>query len=160
MQRAAHSLQTCTTARGDTIHKASSFTQKNCRKFKIFCNICLFVFISFTLMHTLVIFFLPPTINLISQPSSRSFSIPPLPVQAEMGEGLRRKGEEEELKQDARIKYALTVFDCFCTIFLEWIWSRAGLLPEYLTASSVSLSTIPLIYRSLDEHLLQHLPQI
>ncbi len=131
------------------------------RQFKIFFNICLFVFISFTLMHTLVIFFLPPTINLISQPSSRSFFLsPPLPVQAEMREGLRRKGEEEELKQDARIKCALTVFDCFCTIFLEWIWSRAGLLPEYLTASSVSLSTIPLIYRSLEEHLLQHLPQI
>lgn len=73
-------------------------------------------------MHTLVMFFLPPTINLILQPSSRSFFLdPPLLVQAEMREGLWRKGEEEGLKQDARIKYTLTVFDCFCTIFLEWI---------------------------------------
>lgn len=112
-------------AGGDVTHKASSFTRNMFHwQFKILFNICLFVFISFTLVHTLVIFFLPPTINLISQTSSRSFfssSIPPLPVQAEMREGLRRKGEEEELKQDARIKCALTVFDCFCTIFSEWI---------------------------------------
>lgn len=95
------------------------------RRFKIFFNMCFFVFISFTLMHTLVIFFLPPTINLISQPSSRSFSLQPptllspLPVQAEMREGLRRKGKEGELKQDAGIKYALTVFDCFLHYFLR-----------------------------------------
>lgn len=92
------------------------------QQFQIFFNICLFVFISFTLMHTLVIFFLPPTINLISQLlQGFLFLSPPLPIQAEMREGLRRKEGGEELKQDARIKYTLTVFDCFCSIFLEWI---------------------------------------
>lgn len=110
----------------DAPHKAAASAQPRfIPASKIFFNICLFVFISFTLMHTLVIFFLPPTINLISQLSSRSFFSlspnPPLPVQAEMREDPQIKGEEEELKQDAKIKCTLTVFDCLCTIFLEWI---------------------------------------
>lgn len=114
------------------------------RRFKIFFNMCLFVFISFTLMHTLVIFFLPPTINLISQPSSRSFSLQPptllspLPVQAEMREGLRRKGKEGELKQDAGIKYALTVFDCFLHYFLR-VDLKQGWAASWISYSLLSV---------------------
>lgn len=82
-----------------------------------------YMFVCFHFFNSYAYFsdlFLPPTINLISQPSSRSAPphVPPLPVQAVTREGLRRKGEEE-LKQDARIKYTLTLFDCFCTIFLR-----------------------------------------
>jgi len=50
----------------------------------------------------------------------------------------------------------MTIFTQFPAVNLKW----APLLPAYLTASSVSLSTIPLIYRLLVEQLLLHLPRI
>lgn len=89
--------------------------------------------------------FFPPTINLISHPFSRSVSPPqpptplvaPTPVQAEKREGLQRKGEEA-LKQDTRIKCTLTVFDCFCTIFLR-VDLKRGWAASWISYSLLSV---------------------
>lgn len=99
MQRAARSLQTCITAKGETTHKSIQFYSNMFHwQFEIFSNICLFVFISFTVMHTLVIFFLPPTINLISQPSSRSFFLSPHSQFKKNERGSEEKGRGRRTK--------------------------------------------------------------
>lgn len=63
-------------------------------------------------------------------------SLPSIPVQAE---GLRRKGEE--LKEDwkkKKIKCALTVFDCFCTIFLR-VDLKQGWAASWISYSLLSV---------------------
>lgn len=117
-------LPPTTEARGGVARGAAQFSSvlrvsSAARYIGEYMFVCFHFFNSYAYFSDL---FLPPTINLISQPSSRSAPPPPPPspgsVQAEMREGLQRKAEEEP-KQDARIKCTLTLFDCFGTIFLR-----------------------------------------
>lgn len=130
-----------TEARGGVARGAPRFSSVLCvssaaRYIGEYMFVCFHFFNSYTYFSDL---FLPPTINLISQPSSRSAPPSPSPgsVQAEMREGLQRKAEEE-LKQDARIKCTLTLFDCFCTIFLR-VDLKRGWAASWISYSLLSV---------------------